>query len=174
MQFVKCDTTSWTDQLHMFKRAVAHSPEKSCDVVMANASVSGADELFALEGRTRPSPWVSCGYIWLTEDAVDPKSEPTEPKLRIPQINLVGVIYTLKLALHYFCAQPEADSRDRCFIFKGSIAGLLDQPGSWQYSTSKFGLRGLMRTVRRTSWSEGIRVNLVAPWYAYSAGSVCW
>jgi NAD(P)-dependent dehydrogenase (short-subunit alcohol dehydrogenase family) len=74
------------------------------------------------------------------------------------------VIYTLKLALHYFRAQPEAESRDRCFIFKGSIAGLLDQPGSWQYSTSKFGLRGLVRTVRRTSWSEGIRVNLVAPW----------
>lgn len=76
----------------------------------------------------------------------------------------MGAIYTLKLAMHYFRAQPEADSRDRCFMFKGSIAGLLDQPGSWQYSTSKFGLRGLMRTVRRTSWSEGIRVNLVAPW----------
>lgn len=52
VQFVKCDTTSWTDQLHMFKQAVANSPDKSCDVVIANAGVSGADELFALEGRT--------------------------------------------------------------------------------------------------------------------------
>jgi NAD(P)-dependent dehydrogenase (short-subunit alcohol dehydrogenase family) len=95
---------------------------------------------------------------------IDPKGEPTEPKLRILQINLIGVLYTLKLALHYFRVHPEAETRDRCFIFKGSIAGLLDQPGSWQYSTSKFGLRGLMRTMRRTSWSEGIRVNLVAPW----------
>lgn len=101
------------------------------------------------------------------ENSTDPNGEPTEPKLRILQINLIGVIYTLKLAMHYFRAQPEADARDRCFIFKGSIAGLIDQPASWQYSTSKFGLRGLMRTVRRTSWSEGIRVNYVAPWYVH-------
>lgn len=99
------------------------------------------------------------------ENSTDPNGEPTEPKLRILQINLIGVIYTLKLAMHYLRAQPEADARDRCFIFKGSIAGLIDQPASWQYSTSKFGLRGLMRSVRRTSWSEGIRVNYVAPWY---------
>jgi alpha-D-ribose 1-methylphosphonate 5-triphosphate synthase subunit PhnH len=51
-QFVKCDTTFWTDQLYMFKQAVANSPDKSCDVVIANAGVSGADELFALEGWT--------------------------------------------------------------------------------------------------------------------------
>jgi NAD(P)-dependent dehydrogenase (short-subunit alcohol dehydrogenase family) len=99
------------------------------------------------------------------ENGTDPNGEPTEPKLRILQINLIGVIYTLKLAMHYLRAQPEADARDRCFIFKGSIAGLIDQPASWQYSTSKFGLRGLMRSARRTSWSEGIRVNYVAPWY---------
>ena len=50
VQFFKCDTTSWKDQLQMFKQAVAKSPEKSCDIVIANAGVSGADELFALEG----------------------------------------------------------------------------------------------------------------------------
>ena len=73
----------------------------------------------------------------------------------------------MKLAMHYFRVKPEAEAHDRCFIFKGSIAGLIDQPASWQYSTSKFGLRGLMRSVRRTSWSEGIRVNYVAPWSGY-------
>jgi NAD(P)-dependent dehydrogenase (short-subunit alcohol dehydrogenase family) len=50
VQFVKCDTTSWKDQLHMFKQAVAKSPDKSCDIVIANAGVSGPDELYALEG----------------------------------------------------------------------------------------------------------------------------
>jgi short chain dehydrogenase len=67
--------------------------------------------------------------------------------------------------MHYFRAQPESPDRDRCFIIKGSIAGLLDQPGSWQYSTSKFGLRGLYRSMRHTTWQEGIRVNYVGPWY---------
>lgn len=100
----------------------------------------------------------------LTPRLLDPTGEPTEPKLAILQVNLIGVMYTLKLAMHYFRVQPEAPGRDRCFIFKGSIAGLLDQPGTWQYCAAKFGLRGAMRSARRTSWQEGIRVNYVAPW----------
>jgi NAD(P)-dependent dehydrogenase (short-subunit alcohol dehydrogenase family) len=77
---------------------------------------------------------------------------------------MIGAIYTFKLGQHYLRAQPEGEGRDRCFIFKGSVAGLLDQPGSFQYSAAKFGLRGLMRSARRTSWQEGIRVAYVAPW----------
>jgi hypothetical protein len=40
----------------MFKQAVANSPDKSCDIVIANAGVSGADELFALEGEMDSIP----------------------------------------------------------------------------------------------------------------------
>jgi hypothetical protein len=40
----------------MFKQAVADSPDKSCDIVIANAGVSGADELFALEGAMNSVP----------------------------------------------------------------------------------------------------------------------
>lgn len=43
----------------MFKKAKANSPAKSCDVVIANAGVSGPDEIFAssgLEGKT-PVHW---------------------------------------------------------------------------------------------------------------------
>ncbi|KAL6244013.1 hypothetical protein RBB50_008882 [Rhinocladiella similis] len=144
VQFVKCDATSWEDQLNMFKLAVANSPARSCDIVVANAGITGPDEIFALE---------------------DPSTEPTKPKLPILNLNLMGTFYTFKLGQHYFRAQPEAEDRDRCFIFKGSIAGMLDQPGSFQYSTSKFGLRGLMRSARHTSWQAGIRVNFIGPWY---------
>ncbi|KIV80884.1 hypothetical protein PV11_08351 [Exophiala sideris] len=144
VQFVKCDATVWGDQLNMFKRAMAEFPGKSCDIVVANAGITGPDEIFALE---------------------DVAAEPTKPTLPILQVNLVGAIYTFKLGQHYMRAKPEGADRDRCFIFKGSVAGLLDQPGSFQYSASKFGLRGLMRSARRTSWQEGIRVNYIGPWY---------
>jgi len=146
--YVKCDTRSWDDQLGMFKQAIAKSPAKSCDVVIANAGVSGADPLYALD---------------------DPTGEPTKPDLRILDINLTGVLYTTKLALHYFRAQPERHERDRCLIIKGSIAGILDQPGSWLYSTSKWALRGLYRSMRYTTWQEGIRVNYVGPWYTQTS-----
>jgi NAD(P)-dependent dehydrogenase (short-subunit alcohol dehydrogenase family) len=95
----------------------------------------------------------------------DPASEPTRPSLPILQLNLIGAFYTFKLGQHYLRVQPEGPERDRCFIFKGSLAGLLDQPGSFQYSASKFALRGLMRSARWTSWQAGIRVNYIAPWY---------
>ncbi|KAK5207864.1 hypothetical protein LTR41_006376 [Exophiala xenobiotica] len=144
VQFVKCNATSWEDQLSLFEQAIANSPAKSVDIVVANAGITGPDEIFALE---------------------DPSAKPTKPTLPILTLNLVGAIYTFKLGRHYFRAQPEGENRDRCFIFKGSVAGLLDQPGSFQYSVSKFGLRGLMRSARRTSWQEGIRVAYVGPWY---------
>jgi NAD(P)-dependent dehydrogenase (short-subunit alcohol dehydrogenase family) len=167
--------------LNLFKSAVAASPAKSVDIVVANAGITGPDEIFELEGNCVPCfPFsvFSISFVYpytrarsfrfivrCLQTLLDPSTEPTKPALRIAKVNLDGVLYTFKLGQHYLRAQPEAEGRDRCFIFKGSIAGLIDQPGSFQYSTSKFGLRGLMRSARRTSWQEGIRVNYVAPWY---------
>lgn len=94
-----------------------------------------------------------------------PYLPPVKPDFRIIEINLIGLAYTAKLALHYFRRQPLGSFRDRCLIIKGSIASYADQPGSPQYNISKWGARGLMRNLRRTTWKEGIRVNLVAPWY---------
>ncbi len=100
--------------------------------------------------------------------------------MHIIDINLIGVMYTLKLAAHYFRRSPVTANRDRCFIFGGSIAGFVDNlvnsydlcawlytddffQSSWEYSTSKFGLRGLMRAVRRQSHHQSIRVAYIAP-----------
>ncbi|KAJ9605915.1 hypothetical protein H2200_009764 [Cladophialophora chaetospira] len=142
--FVKCDTRSWEDQIQVFETAYSKSPQKSVDIVIANAGVGrgAGDPLMQLE---------------------DPFKTPTQPSLHIIDINLVGAIYTFKLATHYFRRKPKDDARDRCFIFIGSMAGILDNLGSWEYSVSKFGLRGLMRTVRRHGYHQGIRVNYVAP-----------
>lgn len=49
-QFVKCDVRVWEDQVSVFEAAVQRSPSKSCDIVVANAGVIGADDLFTLQG----------------------------------------------------------------------------------------------------------------------------
>lgn len=97
---------------------------------------------------------------------IDPTGPPTKPDLKATEINLMGVLYTTKLAFHYLRRQPISSDRDRCLILKSSLAGYFDLPGSVQYQSSKFGVRGLFRTLRNTSLREGIRVNLVAPWSA--------
>lgn len=140
-QFVKVDTTSWDDQVNMFKAAIAHSPNHSVDVVIANAGVGGMDSLFApSEGE-----------------------DPTKPDLRTMDVNVYGNAYTARLAHHYMPRQPETPDRDRCLIFTCSMAAYNDQPMTLQYNVSKYAMRALMKTYRRTSWKAGIRVNAISP-----------
>ncbi|KKZ59969.1 hypothetical protein EMCG_00811 [[Emmonsia] crescens] len=143
-RFLRCDVRSWEEQFRLFEAAITNSPNKSCDIVIANAGVAGPDGLFADE---------------------DPSHPPTKPDTSIFDINLTGTMYTTKLALHYFRRQSLGPTRDRCLILIGSIAGYLDLPGSATYSMSKFGVRALMRSLRRNAWVDSIRVNLVAPGY---------
>jgi len=142
--FVKCDTRVWSDQVTLFKTAIARSPSRSVDIVLANAGISGLDNMF--------------------HDNADPETgDPVEPDLKILDINLTGMMYTAKLALHYFPRQKE--SHDRCLIFSSSLAGYADHPGAPQYCASKWGIRGVMRALRSAMPKIGARVNVIAPWY---------
>ncbi|KAF1346507.1 hypothetical protein BDV97DRAFT_357205 [Delphinella strobiligena] len=142
-QFIKCDVTSWTDQLAMFKLAIAHSPHRSCDIVCANAGIIGEDGL------------------WIADDTDDPH----EPDLSIVKVQTIGTLYTTKLAMHYFRKQPNTLERDRCLILTGSLSGYVGHVGNPQYSMGKWGIRSLMRCFRETCGDDGIRINLLAPFF---------
>ncbi|KIV80264.1 hypothetical protein PV11_07777 [Exophiala sideris] len=148
--FVKCDIRSWEDQIKLFETARTKSPSRSVDVVIANAGISrsSGDSLWNLD---------------------DPKGPPTKPDLNIVKVNLEGSLYTWKLAVHYFRQQPDTEERDRCFIITGSMVAWIDSPGNWEYTATKYALRGFMRTARRSSWEQGIRINYVAPCWIKSA-----
>jgi NAD(P)-dependent dehydrogenase (short-subunit alcohol dehydrogenase family) len=77
-------------------------------------------------------------------------------------VNVNGVIYTAKLAAHYFAQRP-ADV-DRSLVITSSIMAYIDTFGIPSYGISKHGIRGLMCTLRRR---QGMRVNLIAPWYVH-------
>jgi len=94
----------------------------------------------------------------------EPDGEPIEPTLKVLNTNLVGCIYTSKLALHYLTRQPNPEKHDRCLILMSSIAGYCDQPGTPIYCASKHGIRGIMSSLRRTAHKQDVRVNLLAPW----------
>lgn len=49
-QFCRCDVTNWEDQVEMFKAAISNSPQKSCDIVIANAGVGSRDNIFQSDG----------------------------------------------------------------------------------------------------------------------------
>ena len=142
--FVRCDVTSWSDQLSVFKTAKEVSPASAIDIVVANAGLSGNDDIF-------------------TNDIS--KDEPDEPAISIVNVNLIGVLRTTKLALWYFRKQNAAETkRDCCLVLQSSLAGYADLQGANQYNASKFAVRGLMRSLRQTEGANGVRVNLIAPW----------
>ncbi|KAL3445415.1 hypothetical protein BJX65DRAFT_309882 [Aspergillus insuetus] len=147
--FQKCNVTDWDDQLALFKAASRVSPSARIDIVVANAGIAKSDAVYAYEDQ----------------------AEPTQPSLDVLDVNLAGTMYTTKLAMHYFRRQYDAESespsprQQTCLVFQSSIMGYFDQGGAPLYSASKFAVRGLLRSYRRTAWLHGTRVNCVSPWY---------
>jgi NAD(P)-dependent dehydrogenase (short-subunit alcohol dehydrogenase family) len=152
--FVKCDTRVWEDQASLFKTASERSPSRGVDIVLANAGITGLDSVF--------------------QDQSDPiTGEPVKPNLAIVETNLIGALYTTKLALHYFSRQPEGPGRDRCLLMTSSIAGYADHNGAPQYSAAKYGVRGMMRSLRQVLPKQNARVNVISPWYVITFATLC-
>jgi NAD(P)-dependent dehydrogenase (short-subunit alcohol dehydrogenase family) len=93
---------------------------------------------------------------------IDESDDPLEPDFKILDVNLKGVLYTAKLAMHYFHHQQrDQPDRDRCLILKSSLAGYIDLVGVPLYQSAKYAVRGLMHNLRRLDY---LRVNVIAPW----------
>ncbi|KAJ5698416.1 adam [Penicillium macrosclerotiorum] len=147
-KFIECDTSSWVDQVRLFEAAASFSPTGKISFVVANAGIHRKDEVFTYDGDD---------------------SAPEKPDLATIDVNLVGTLYTSKLALHYFIKQngqqPSESQEDTCLILIGSGAAFLDCPRAPQYCATKWAMRGIMHSLRRTAFYYGSRVNVISPWY---------
>lgn len=145
VHFVECNVTDWEDQVRLFRHAAKFSPAKNIHYVVANAGIIRSDEVFSYS------------------------DEPTQPELSTIDINIKGVLYTTKLAMHYFIklngTTPSPQQEDTCLILIGSGAGIHDCLRIPQYSASKWAARGIMHSLRRTAHYYGSRVNVIHPWY---------
>ncbi|KAK4552508.1 hypothetical protein LTR86_010352 [Recurvomyces mirabilis] len=150
--FVRCDVTSWAQQAATFKKAKEVSPTGRIDIVVANAGIVSQDDI--------------------SEHNDLEADEPKEPNIKVTYVNTIGVIYTAKLAMWYFTkqhSQAQGKQEDQVLVLQASIAGYVDLAGVAQYTSSKFAVRGLLRSLRQTAGMSGARVNLIAPWYIDTA-----
>ncbi|KZF19308.1 short chain dehydrogenase/ reductase [Xylona heveae TC161] len=147
-KFIRCDTSNWDDQVQLFKEAASFSQTGKIAYVIANAGIHRPDEV----------------YLYSSND-----QEPQKPELSVIDVNICGSLYTTKLALHYFMKQngqnPSSVQEDTCLILIGSGAAFLDVPRAPQYCASKWAMRGVMHSLRRTAFYYGSRVNVISPWY---------
>ncbi|OOF90676.1 hypothetical protein ASPCADRAFT_211865, partial [Aspergillus carbonarius ITEM 5010] len=147
-KFIPCNAAIWDDQLRLFQAAASLSPTGKISYVIANAGIHRPDEVFQYAGADQ---------------------EPQKPDLSIIDTNIHGPLYTAKLAAHYFIRQngqtPTPEQEDTCLVLIGSGAAFLDCPRAPQYCASKWAMRGIMHSLRRTAHYYGSRVNVISPWY---------
>ncbi|ETS80068.1 hypothetical protein PFICI_07597 [Pestalotiopsis fici W106-1] len=137
--FRKSDVSVWTDVVSLFEDAWKQFGR--IDAVVSNAGVNNEDFLSSVIDS-------STGIL-------------SPPDLKPLEINLMGMIYAVKCAVHYFDRQPDARYQ---IIMTGSAASFLDTPPLYLYCTAKAGIVGLMRGLRSQLIKKNITVNVVCPW----------
>ena len=151
--YAHCDTTNFASQINAFKHAIQFAPSKSLDVVALFAGVT-AEHGSIMDHLVDVKPSL--------------ENDPAPPHIQSLSINLIGIYYSAYLALNYFRlpSQPTdvPSSVDKSLIFINSLAGYLDFARHTTYNVSKFGARGLFRSIRSETKQAGARCNLIAPW----------
>lgn len=153
-KYVFCDVASWKSQVEAFKTAIASSPTKTLDTVIAAAGIGGSD---------------------LDTTPKDPtaQEDPPEPSTRCLAINLVGVYYSNQLAVYYMGQKAPADdsktavprTNSKSIILVGSLAGYFGLAKGVEYTVSKYGVRAILRSSRTETEAVGVRLNAIAPTY---------
>jgi NAD(P)-dependent dehydrogenase (short-subunit alcohol dehydrogenase family) len=147
--FLPCNVTDYQSQCALFTRALELSPTKSLHTVIANAGVGEVGDFI------QPSTSLEC--------------DPPEPDLTTLDVNVKGVIYTSKLALHHFRRNAAAaSSTDSHLLLVGSMASFSPSPGVVAlYTASKHAVLGLFRTLRLHpgNHAKHVRVNIICPYF---------
>lgn len=155
VSYVQCDTTDWQSSAAAFKHAVNFSPSKTLDIAALFAGTDGLSKSLVdavLQDGDEPS--------------LD--SVPTQPRHRAIDVNLTGVYLSTYLAMHYF-RLPAQDGLTpqykKSLILISSIMGYVDCTYNTDYGSSKYGVRGLFRSLRSQAYKLNMRVNNIAPGY---------
>jgi len=139
--FMQADISNWDELAAVFEQI--HREQGRIDVVMANAGISKEPSLIVDE------------------------ETPSKPALHTLNVNLIGTIYTVKLAIHYI--RKNAVVNGATVASRGSIictasnAGLYPFPVAPLYGASKAGVNNLVRSLAKPLQKQAIQINALAP-----------
>ncbi|KIM45372.1 hypothetical protein M413DRAFT_442041 [Hebeloma cylindrosporum] len=142
---IKCNVTKFEEQVELFELAM--KKYGSVDVVIPNAGVSELGTFQSLQFKD---------------------GKPVKPTMATLEVNLIGVMYTAHLAVHYLqLHQKEGDLKSLILI--GSVASWLGIPKGEMYTASKHAVLGVMRALHPIMEVKGIRVGCIHPFFADTA-----
>ena len=159
VKFIQVDVTDWESVTSLMRQALLWlqtlGSDRTIDHLICSAGVSGAEL-----DLSPVSP----------EDFFQHDQTPAKaPESRSIQISIVGTLYTVAAAqkigmgLHL----PESELGDKSITLLGSMAGYTGISRQSDYTASKWGVRGLFRSLLndQTSATCPVRVNLIAPYF---------
>lgn len=154
--FVRCDTTDWDSSAAAFKHAANFAPSKTIDVVIPFAGLDGERRGLVDLVLDQPAP------------SLDGDPTPARPGHKAIDVNLIGEYITTYLALHYFRLPPAHGQQQpfkKSLVLVSSMTAYMDLPYNTGYATSKYGVRGMFRSIRSQAGKVNARVNNLAPGY---------
>jgi NAD(P)-dependent dehydrogenase (short-subunit alcohol dehydrogenase family) len=145
--FVQTDVRRWEAQVAAFKVARAQVPSYRVDIVIACAVISGID---------RPMEASDAGPDSVLADMTPPDTTALDTGLR-------GAYYTSCLASYHFRKQNVISHLDKPGHLVLISYSLPDEPkGPWTlHSAVQDGIRGLWRSLRKTSTSSCLRTSML-------------
>ncbi|KUJ13356.1 NAD(P)-binding protein [Mollisia scopiformis] len=137
--FQKTDVTKWEDVLALFE--AAHQRFGVIHAVLSNAGIN-SENLLDTEFDKETGALLP-------------------PNLKSLDVNLVGTLYMVKVALYYFEKWPQIQSQ---IVLTASAASFIDTPPLHVYCAGKAGVLGLMRSLRTQVIKKNATINVIAPW----------
>lgn len=143
--FIRTNIASWSDQAALF--AQTHAQHGRLDFCALNAGIDDRDDIFAS----------------VSSDVSNP---PKQPNMLPLDVNLTGTYYGVKLAAHYMTLDSSAAGKKQQggkIVVTASAAGIRALPVVPQYSMTKHGLIGMVRSMGPVAQVVNIRINAVCP-----------
>jgi len=151
--FFPTDVTSWKSQTALFSFSYSTFGPR-IDYVFANAGIAQMKEMRSKD----PSYFGSAAPTDLTNLADHP------PVLKVIDVNLTGVLYTVQLSLVYFRRQnKDKDGWRGKIVATASNAAIYPFPNDPLYGAAKMGVLGTVRALGPKVFKEGITVNCFGP-----------
>jgi 5'-hydroxyaverantin dehydrogenase len=158
VKFIQVDVTNWESVINLFQQALTWlrtlDQDRTIDHVICSAGVD-SEEL----DMSAVSP----------DDFLCNQTSPKAPKSISIQISIVGSLNTVVAATKFGMGlhRPVSEMGDKSITLLGSMAGYTGMVLHSDYTSSKWGVRGLFRSLLddRKAASCTVRINLLAPYF---------
>jgi 5'-hydroxyaverantin dehydrogenase len=159
VKFIQVDVTSWESVINLFRQALTWlrtlDQNRTIDHVICSAGVDSEElDLSAVSPDD-----------FLRNDQTSIKA----PKSTSIQISIVGSLNTVVAATKFGMGlhRPYTEFGDKSITLLGSLAGYTGMALRSDYTSSKWGVRGLFRSLLddRKAASCPVRINLLAPYF---------